>query len=223
MEKTFCFITGSRTVVLPVTPERAHWEKAANVESVNISAVGDVYLPGKAKRYRGEIEGMFPANAYSWIAAGASTEPYTYISFFTGLMNAGTPVRFVVGGTDINAQVLIEGIEYEEKDASGDVYYTLTIAEWVELEAVTVQTADTAGSAGTTGNGTQSAETGAQQYTIVSGDMLSVICRRFYGNGGAKYYNALAKYNGIKNPHLIYPGNTITIPAESDLFGGVTG
>lgn len=74
------------------------------------------------------------------------------------------------------------------------------------------------GSAGT-GNGSQPSETGTQQYTIVSGDMLSVICRRSYGNGGAKYYSALAKYNGIKNPHLIYPGTTITIPTESELFG----
>ena len=59
----------------------------------------------------------------------------------------------------------------------------------------------------------------AQQYTIVSGDMLSVICRRYYGNGSAAYYNALAAYNGIANPHLIYPGTTITIPPADELLG----
>lgn len=220
MEKTFCFITGERTVVLPVTPEKASWEKAVNIESVNISAVGDVYLPGKAKRFRGQIEGLFPANDYPWIAPGASLDPYAYVTFFAALMEAGTVVRYIVGGTDINAQVIVEGLEYGEKDGSGDVYYTLSLAEWVELEAVTVSARDggTAGSAGT-GNGSQPGEAGSQQYTIAAGDMLSVICRRFYGNGGAKYYNALAKYNGIKNPHLIYPGATITIPTESELFG----
>ena len=49
--------------------------------------------------------------------------------------------------------------------------------------------------------------------------MLSVLCRRFYGNGTAEYYNALAKYNGIANPHLIYPGTTITIPPADELLG----
>ena len=58
-----------------------------------------------------------------------------------------------------------------------------------------------------------------QSYTIVSGDTLSVICRRYYGKSSAKYYNALAKYNGIKNPHLIYPGVTIQVPSETVLLG----
>lgn len=48
---------------------------------------------------------------------------------------------------------------------------------------------------------------------------LSVICRRYYWKSSAKYYNALAKYNGIKNPHLIYPGTTLRIPPESVLLG----
>ena len=58
-----------------------------------------------------------------------------------------------------------------------------------------------------------------QSYTIVRGDTLSIICRRYYGRSTAKYYNALAKYNGIKNPHLIYPGRTLKIPPENVLLG----
>ena len=52
---------------------------------------------------------------------------------------------------------------------------------------------------------------------MVAGDCLSVICRRFYGNGTATCYNALAAYNGIKNPHLIYPGQVLTIPPKAQL------
>ena len=58
-----------------------------------------------------------------------------------------------------------------------------------------------------------------QSYTIVRGDTLSIICRRYYGRSTPKYYNALAKYNGIKNPHLIYPGRVLTIPPENVLLG----
>ncbi|MCI8420610.1 MAG: LysM peptidoglycan-binding domain-containing protein, partial [Oscillospiraceae bacterium] len=85
----------------------------------------------------------------------------------------------------------------------------------------TVSNLDTNTGSGGTQNSGQTQEQGSQrqQYTIVSGDMLSVLCRRFYGNGTAEYYNALAKYNGIANPHLIYPGTTITIPPADELLG----
>ncbi len=220
MEKTFCFLINGRSLVLPVTPERATWEQGVNIESINISAVGDVYRAGKRRRYRGQIEGMLPANPYSWAQATAVVDPYYYINMFTQAMEQKTVVRYIVGGTEINAQVLIEGMTYEERDGSGDVYYALSLAEWVDLEAVTVSGPDTAWTGPTTQNSGQTTDAQAQQYTIVTGDMLSVICRRYYGNGGARYYEALANYNGIVNPHLIYPGTTIKIPPESELFGG---
>lgn len=46
-------------------------------------------------------------------------------------------------------------------------------------------------------------------YTVVSGDTLSAIATRFNVSGG---YQALANYNGIANPNLIYVGQKITIP-----------
>lgn len=61
-----------------------------------------------------------------------------------------------------------------------------------------------------TGNGFRLAESSgaSQSYTIVKGDTLLAICRRYYGKFSAAYYNALTRYSGIQNPHLIYPGTT---------------
>lgn len=53
----------------------------------------------------------------------------------------------------------------------------------------------------------------AQSYTVVKGDCLWHIAKRFYGNG-SKYtviYNA--NMDKIKNPNLIYPGQVLTIPS----------
>ena len=47
-----------------------------------------------------------------------------------------------------------------------------------------------------------------------------MLCRRTYGDGTASYYNALTKYNGISNPHLIYVGQTIKLPPKDILLGG---
>ena len=187
MEKYHYFIVDGASVVLPVTPERAAWERGVNMETINISAVGDVYRPGKPKRHRGRIEGFFPANDYPWLAPGAVADPYYYVSLFSALMEAKTVVRYIVGGTEINAQVVVEGISYEERDGSGDVYYTLSLAEWVDLEAVTVSGIDTSwtGNAGT-GNSGQTSDQTTQQYTVGSGDMLSLLCRRSHGTRPAK-------------------------------------
>lgn len=52
-----------------------------------------------------------------------------------------------------------------------------------------------------------------QTYTVVKGDCLWNIAKKFYGNG-SKYtviYNA--NTDKIKNPNLIYPGQVLTIPS----------
>lgn len=48
-------------------------------------------------------------------------------------------------------------------------------------------------------------------YTVVSGDTLSAIAER-YGTT----YQELAKYNGIENPDLIFPGQVIRIPKNKE-------
>lgn len=50
-------------------------------------------------------------------------------------------------------------------------------------------------------------------HTVVKGDTLWNIAKKFYGDG--KKYTLIADANGekIKNPNLIYPGQVLTIPA----------
>ena len=49
-------------------------------------------------------------------------------------------------------------------------------------------------------------------YTVVKGDSLSKIAKQFYGNASQwkKIYEA--NKDNIKNPDLIYPGQTFKIP-----------
>ncbi len=63
---------------------------------------------------------------------------------------------------------------------------------------------DLAAPTGTTGKG--------QTYTVVSGDSLSKIAKRYYGD--ANQWNRIYEANRdqIKNPDLIHPGQRFTIP-----------
>ena len=125
-------------------------------------------------------------------------------------------MRLVITGTEINALVYIEEVAQEERDGTGDRYVTVSVREYVELGAAETSSTAAQNSARpgeALGNGEKE-----QSVTVVQGDTLSIICRRYYGKSSAEYYNALAAFNGIKNPHLIYPGTLLRIPPESVLL-----
>ena len=55
----------------------------------------------------------------------------------------------------------------------------------------------------------------AQMYTVVAGDSLSKIAKKFYGN--ANQYNVIFEANKpmLKDPDKIYPGQVLRIPPAS--------
>ena len=190
------------------------------MRELTVNGAGTVYLPGDPAAHAGSLEVLLPARAYPFAAAGAQTDPYYYINKLTGWMAAKKIVRYVVPGV-VNERVVIEEVTYEERDGTGDVYAKIYLKASPALEAITTESgnagAGTGSAANSTGRSDPETAQPTQTYTVVAGDCLSVICRRFYGNGTAACYNALAAYNGIKNPHLIYPGQVLTIPPKAQL------
>lgn len=79
-----------------------------------------------------------------------------------------------------------------------DIINDFDLTSWDYIEENTEYTEDT-----------EDAEDTTKSYTIQEGDTLWVICERFY-NDGSKCYK-LAELNGIENPNLIYPNDTITL------------
>lgn len=215
----FCFIRDSVSLVMPVTPGSYQWSIGKRVETINISQLGDVYRPGGRTRFSGSFDFLLPAQEYPWMESGSRADPQYYLDHLSAWAADDKTVRMVISGTEINALVYIEEVTQTERDGTGDRYVTVAVREYRDLEAVEVSSSGSGGSQ----NSRRPASTGGtndvQSYTIVRGDTLSIICRRYYGRSTSKYYNALAKYNGIKNPHLIYPGATIKIPTEAILLG----
>lgn len=211
-----CFIRDQVSLVMPVTPGRYQWTVGKRMETININQLGDVYRPGGLTRFSGNFDFLLPAQDYPWMEAGSRADPQYYLDYLNAWASDEKTVRMVVTGTEINVLVYIEDVTQGETDGTGDRYITVAVREYCDLEAVEVAAATG------TQNGGRAADASSgktQAYTIVPGDTLSVICRRYYGKSTAKYYNALAKYNDIKNPHLIYPGVTIQIPPETTLLG----
>ena len=220
MSLQFSFLSDGEELRLHVPPLPFGWGAGQNVREATVNAACTVTLPGDPAATSVTLSILLPAHNYPFVLAGANLNPYFYVERLMAFVTEKKVVRYVVPGV-VNDRVVIQEFTFEERDGTGDVYGTLYLRGSPSLEAVTTQGSAAASGAGSgVGNaGRESPETGAgiQTYTVVSGDCLSVICRRYYGNGTAKYYNALAAYNGIKNPHLIWPGQVITLPPKSQL------
>ena len=214
----FSFLADGEELQLPVPPLPFGWGAAQNTRELTVNGAGTVTLPGDPAASSATLEFLLPAHDYPFNLPGAVTDPYYYVERLKAFVLGKKAVRYVVPGA-INERVVLQEFVYEERDGSGDVYGRLYLVSAPTLEAVTSQTtpAGTGGAGSNAGREEPEAAASVQTYTVVSGDCLSVICRRFYGNGTARYYNALAAYNGIQNPHLIRPGQVITLPPKEQL------
>lgn len=196
-------------VPLPVTPSSYSWSYGNQVETVYLDQGGEINLPGEAVLGRTTLECLLPAQRYPFCNPGAVINPDHYLSIFRGWAAAGTPVRFLVSGTSLNEQVLVESVEMGEKDGTNDVHASITLRGY---RAPTTAVLPVSGT-GSTSRPSSAATSTAKTYTVVSGDTLWGIAQRFYGDPSKNMMIFTANRGLIKNPNLIFPGWVLTIPA----------
>ena len=203
-------------MILPVTPKRYQWDTAISVNSVTIDALGDLNIPGLPKLADEAVEGMLPAQAYPFNRPGTVTDPRYYLDQLERWCRARTVLRYLVSGIGLNKAVILERVRWYEQDGTNDVYYRIEHREYAA--------ADTPAAAGTAAGAqeqrsTDTAATAAASYTVVKGDTLWSLCRKFYGETSMALCQSVADANGIKNPNLIYVGNTLRFPARGEVSG----
>lgn len=215
----FCFIANGDVLTLPITPASYEWTIGKNIETVNISQLGDVYLPGNRSRHSGTIECLLPSQDYPFNQAGTILDPGYYLEPLRYWAAEKIPVRYIVTESDINALVYIESVTEKEQDGTGDVYCTIALREYVDLEAQEVATLNTTRYTGNSGRKSDAAKdityhrVGLRRHAQHA---LPAHLRRRHG----ELLQRPCKYNGISNPHLIYVGQTIKLPPKDILLGG---
>lgn len=216
MLRIFSFLdeaTG-RELLLPVTPSGYTWRFGNQVETVRLDQVGEVNYPGTANLCQTSIEALLPAQLYPFCAPGAVADPDYYLDVLQDWCRKGTILRFLVSGTRVNEQVILEEVTFGESDGTNDVTATITLRGWRRVETPVLSTQ---GGGAQTGRDDATGANSAHRYTVVSGDTLWGIAERFYGSGTEYRRIASANSDQIKNPNLIYPGQVLTIPARDDL------
>ncbi|MGL5436615.1 MAG: LysM peptidoglycan-binding domain-containing protein, partial [Lachnospiraceae bacterium] len=150
--------------------------------------------------------------------SGSFKDADHYEKMFRKAQKNKKSIRFIASNgitDDISVSVLVQSVEVIEKAGEeGDKYITLKLLEYkgVGKRYVAVVQAETTVAQEDTAQPENPAVTENKTHTVVSGDTLWGIAKKYYGNG-AMYTKIYEANSGlIKNPNLIYPGQVFTIP-----------
>lgn len=202
----------NESLTMPVTPAEWSLEEGRAVESLDMAQTGQVNLPSLSSLFNEQLTFLLPSSVRNYTDESYSGDPYAIVAMLVRWSKDGSPLRLIITDTTVNTLVLFAPIRYSERDGTGDVYVTLTMRQYRELIAETTEKAETGNTGRSQPETAASAET---TYTVVKGNTLWGICRKFYGDGQLAW--KLAAFNGIKNANLIYPGQLLRIPAKSNL------
>lgn len=217
--------------LLPVTPEKLTISIENQNKTVNLINEGEINLLKKAGLTEVEFECEIPQvkQPYAVYTNSSGFRKASYfLDYFETLKTSQKPFQFIVcrkkpNGKSLfntNIKVSLESYKLTEDAKEGfDIKVKIKLKQWREYGTKTIKVTIAAEKPKVapepkreTNN--SPAPASAQTYTVVKGDCLWNIAKKFYGNG-SKYtviYNANKGVIG-GNPNLIYPGQVLTIPA----------
>ena len=214
MGYAMALIAAGKEIIIPVLPSKLKVTSAGDNDTDTVLGLGEVLILRQKRLRTVSWDSFCPAHSAPY-APGVITPPLELIRAIQTARDALQPVRLLITGTDldINVRMGIESFDYEERSGElGDLYYSIKLSEWKDYSPrriVLQEKKPTAKDPRRAGQPNGMPKT----YTVVKGDCLWYIAKRFYGKGGEwpKIYSANKAIIG-GNPNLIYPGQVFTIP-----------
>lgn len=215
--------------LLPIAPQKLQVKINNANKTVTLIDEGQINILKTAELTDVEFECEIPQVNYPYaIYKSGFLSAGFFLDYFERLKSSKKPFQFIVSRTMPNGRVLfatnikvsMESYTITEQAKNGfDLTVKIKLKQYREYATKTVNIKIAASKPKATVQQTRAAETSpapasSQTYTVVKGDCLWNIAKRFYGNG-SKYtviYNANKGVIG-GNPNLIYPGQVLTIPA----------
>lgn len=202
-------------IQLPVLPESFETSNGSNNDSVNITGLGEIIIMQSRPALQFSWSSFFPAKTFPGIQVKSITTPRTLIDKINTWKASKIPIHLIATACGVDLYCSIENFTYHEAGGDPGTYqYSITLKEYREISVrqVTVNISTTTASVQKTETRVDNTAT-PKTYTVVKGDCLWNIAKKFYGNGAqyTKIYNANKSVIG-SNPNLIYAGQVLTIP-----------
>ena len=199
----------------PVNPEKITVEYGSNCSSVEVAELGEILILTGRPALVFSWSCFFPAARFPGIKGKKLTSPVKLAERIVTWKESKKPVHFTVSSNKINLYCAINDFRYYEQGGdAGTYYYDISLKEYREIAARPVNV-DIANQKATIQQGEQRVDNtdSPKTYTVVKGDCLWNIAKKFYGNGAlyTKIYEANKSIIG-GNPNLIYPGQVLIIP-----------
>lgn len=213
-------VSEGTVIIIPVLPEEIKFlSGGTRFVTYNILDKGEVKKPVGENLRKVKWNSILPGeNHYlPYQSVSRALKPDEYQSIFSKWKSYGTPLRLSIIGTPIHHKMYLSDYNVTYKGAFGDYDYDI---EFTDNRDITVSLVEDK-----TEKQPERATEETKTYTIVKGDTLWDISKRFLGSGTRwnEIYNLnkeaienTAKKYGKKssnNGHWIYPGTKLHIPS----------
>lgn len=214
--------------MLPVTPSKLQIKIENKNDTITLINDGEVNFLKKAGLSTVEFEVLLPNVNYPFaVYTDGFKKADFYLKKLSQLKTDCKPFRFIVtreqpNGIPMfstNLNVSLEEYTIKEDAKNGiDILASIKLKQYRDFGTKTckislVNSTQNVVATGTRETTNSPLPTTAQVYTVVKGDCLWNIAKKFYGNGAKYTIIAEANKNIIKSPNLIHPGDILTIPA----------
>lgn len=222
-------VLGISELTLPVNPGIFHIQETFKHYDIDIPSLETISLPGLKDNTMVTFEAFFPAvfEKDYCVYSGFPT-PLVCKSWLQQINDTGTPVRFIISGSSrlglsgaiLNDVFTIRNFEWGDHEGEPDaIYYSLQLKRYRKPTIKKVSSGAVASTELVVRPEPVKADSAGVTYTVVSGDCLWNIAKKFLGNG-AKYteiYNNNKALIDARNAgksvdkYTIYPGQVLKI------------
>lgn len=196
-ERLFTLSCSGEKLTLPVT----QWEYTVGTgqgnKIVNISQIGEALIFGQPKLRTISFKCFFPNPSHEYpFIRGDDKSPVECVELLMKWKESKKPIRIVISGeSPVDMSMAIMSFEYQEKDGTRDIYYTLNLTEYKAFNTPLANNAKQVDSL----TGLKSRANTAKQATtatIKKGRDILDASRRAYGT--FTHWRKIAKSNNLR-------------------------